>query len=107
MHPSMLYEIGFNVIAVAAIMRLRNRVVVSGDLVKLYLLAAGTFRFFVEFVRGNPVEAFGLSGPQLVLIPLVGLLIVHFARQLRAGVYRMPVPPPADGRTAVREGVAA
>ena len=37
----------------------------------------------------------GLTGPQLVLIPLTSLLVVHFVRQLRSGIYRMPAPLPA------------
>jgi phosphatidylglycerol:prolipoprotein diacylglycerol transferase len=61
---------------------------------KLYLLAYGVFRFGVEFVRGNEIQALGLSGPQLVLIPLVALLLLHFARRLRSGAYRLPVPEP-------------
>ena len=75
MHPSMLYEIAFNLVAIAVILRYRDRVAVPGDAVKLYLLAAGIFRFFVEFVRGNEPQALGLTGPQWVLIPLVGLLV--------------------------------
>lgn len=93
MHPSMVYEILFNLVAAALILRFRGRVIVQGDLLKVYLLSAGVFRFLVEFVRANPVQALGLSGPQLVLIPLVGLLLLHFARQLRRGVYRMPPAP--------------
>jgi len=94
MHPSMLYEIGFNLVAIAVILRFRDRVAVPGDGVRLYLLAAGIFRFLVEFVRGNEPQALGLSGPQWVLIPLVGLLVLHFVRQLRRGAYRVPAPPP-------------
>ena len=41
MHPSMLYEIAFNLVAVALIVRFRDRVPVVGDTLKLYLLAAG------------------------------------------------------------------
>jgi prolipoprotein diacylglyceryltransferase len=93
MHPSMLYEIGFNLVAIAVILRYRDRVPVPGDALKLYLLAAGIFRFFVEFVRGNEPQALGLSGPQWVLIPLVGLLVIHFARQIRRHAYRIPPPP--------------
>ena len=93
MHPSMLYEIAFNLVAVALIVRYRTRVPVVGDTLKLYLLAAGIFRFFVEFVRGNEPQALGLTGPQWVLIPLVGLLIAHFARQWWRGAWRVPVPP--------------
>jgi prolipoprotein diacylglyceryltransferase len=95
MHPSMLYEIGFNLIAAVLIVRLGRRVPVQGDLLKLYLLSAFTFRFLVEFVRGNEIQLLGLSGPQIVLIPLVGWLVVHFVRRYRNHGWRLPAPPPA------------
>ena len=93
MHPSMLYEVGFNLVAIALIVRYRDRVPVPGDALKLYLLAAGLFRFWVETVRGNEPQALGLTGPQWVLIPLVGLLVIHFVRQVRRDAYRIPAPP--------------
>jgi phosphatidylglycerol:prolipoprotein diacylglycerol transferase len=71
---------------------------VPGDALKAYLLAAGGFRFLVEFVRANEPQALGLSGPQWVLIPLVALLAVYFARRLRSGAYRVPAPPPVAVR---------
>ena len=92
MHPSMLYEIAFHLLAFALILRFRHRVLVQGDTLKIYLLVAGVFRFLVEFVRGNPPQIAGLSGPQVVLIPLTALLVWHFVRQWRRGVYRMPAP---------------
>jgi phosphatidylglycerol:prolipoprotein diacylglycerol transferase len=97
MHPSMLYEIAFNVVAAIAIVRWRHRVVARGDVLKLYLLAAFVFRFLVEYVRDNEVEAFGLTGPQIVLIPLIALLVVHLVRQARTGAWQMPDPPPGPG----------
>jgi prolipoprotein diacylglyceryltransferase len=93
MHPSMLYEIAFNILAAIVIVRYGDRVPVPGDALKLYLLAAGTFRFLVEFVRGNEPQALGLTGPQWVLIPLVGLLVIHVGRQIRSGAYRVPAAP--------------
>ena len=93
MHPSMVYEILFNLVAIAVILRYRDRVVVPGDAVKLYLLAAGIFQFLVEFVRGNEPQALGLTGPQWVLIPMVALLVLHFARQMHRDAYRIPAPP--------------
>ena len=95
MHPSMLYEVGFNVVAAIVMIRWRHRLVVQGDLLRLYLLAAFTFRFLVEFVRGNEVQPWGLSGPQTVLIPLLAILAIGFARQVRRGAYTVPAPPPA------------
>jgi hypothetical protein len=41
------------------------------------------------------VQWLGLTGPQLVLIPLVAWLVLHFVRQLGSGVYRLPQPQPA------------
>lgn len=94
MHPSMLYEIAFNLVAIAAILRWGRRVPAPGDLLKAYLLVAFAFRFGVELVRGNEVQALGLTGPQIVLIPLLALLAVHFLRQARAGAWRLPEAPP-------------
>lgn len=95
MHPSMLYEIGFHAAAFALIATRGPLLPIRGDTLKAYLLAYGLFRFGVEFVRGNGVQALGLTGPQLVLIPLTALLVVHFARRVRSGAYRLPAPTPA------------
>jgi phosphatidylglycerol:prolipoprotein diacylglycerol transferase len=94
MHPSMLYEIAFNLVAVVVIWRYRWRVPIAGDALKLYLLAAVVFRFLVEFVRGNEPQALGLTGPQWVLIPLGALLLIHLVRRIRSRAYRVPAPPP-------------
>lgn len=102
MHPSMLYEIAFNLAAIAVILRFRDRVLIVGDTLKLYLLAAAIFRFLVEFVRGNEPQALGLSGPQWVLMPLTALLALHFLRRLRAGDYQVPAPPPVFGEGRAR-----
>lgn len=103
MHPSMLYEILFNVIAAFVIVRYRDRVPVPGDALKAYLLAAGVFRLLVEFVRGNEPQALGLTGPQWVLMPLLALLVVHLARRLRSGAYRVPPPPVPSSLVATGE----
>ena len=95
MHPSMLYEIGFHALAFGLIAMRGPMVPIRGDTLKAYLLAYGLFRFGVEFVRGNEVQALGLTGPQLVLVPLTALLVVHFVRRLRSGAYRLPAPEPA------------
>ena len=95
MHPSMLYEIGFQAAAFGLIFTRGPLLPIRGDTLKAYLLAYGAFRFGIEFVRGNEVQAWGLTGPQIVLIPLVGLLVIHFIRRLRSGAYRLPIPEPA------------
>jgi phosphatidylglycerol---prolipoprotein diacylglyceryl transferase len=95
MHPSMIYEIIFHAVAFVLILRYRRLIVVQGDALKLYLLAAAVFRFMVEFVRGSPEVVGGLTSAQLALIPLTLPLVFYFVRQLRRGVYRMPPPVPA------------
>lgn len=94
MHPTMLYEIAFNVLAAAVLWRFRSRVPAPGDALKLYLLSAATFRFLVEFIRTSPRQLFDLTAPQWVLIPIVSLLLIHFARQARRGAWRVPLAPP-------------
>lgn len=98
MHPSMLYEIGFHAIAFGVIVTRGPLLPIRGDTLKAYLLAYGIFRFGVEFVRGNEIQALGLTGPQLVLIPLTALLVIHFARRLWSGAYRIPIPVQAGAR---------
>jgi phosphatidylglycerol:prolipoprotein diacylglycerol transferase len=93
MHPTMLYEIAFNALAVLAILRWRDRVPAAGDALKLYLLAAAAFRFGVEYLRTSPRLALDLTAPQWVLIPMIALLAVHFARQAQRGAWRVPIAP--------------
>lgn len=87
MHPSFLYEIVFHSLAFLALWRYRDRLAIEGESFKLYLLAYGLFRFALEFVRGNPEMAFGMSGSQLFLIVTVPLLLVRTIRKWRSGPY--------------------
>lgn len=93
MHPTMLYEIAFNLVAAVLIWRYRRLVPVPGDTLKLYLMAAGIFRFLVEFLRTSPPQALGLTAPQWVLIPVLVLLAIHFGREIRRNAWTVPVPP--------------
>lgn len=93
MHPSFLYEIAFFVALFAALLRLRSRVQIPGELFKIFLAAYCVFRFAVEFVRGNEVIALGLTRSQWFLLATGPLIAWYFLRQVRAGAYRSP-----DGR---------
>jgi phosphatidylglycerol:prolipoprotein diacylglycerol transferase len=88
LHPSFLYEIGFCLAAFVALLAVRARLGVPGELFKLFLLGYGLFRFAVEFVRGNPVMALGLTGTQLFLALTLPLLIGYFVAQIARGAYR-------------------
>ncbi len=90
MHPSFLYEIAFHALAFTALVWMRDRVPVRGELLKIYLLGYAVFRFLVEFVRGNSAVWLGLSYSQLFLLPSTLLLILYFSRRAASGVYRVP-----------------
>ncbi len=93
MHPSMLYEIAFHLVAFVVVVRLRGRLGKEGDVFKLYLLGYALFRFWVEFVRGGPQVAAGLTRPQLFLIPSSLVLAAYFGRRLaRTRPSSLPVP---------------
>ena len=92
LHPSFLYEIVFHLVMFVLLLGyFRPRVVVEGDLFKIYLLAYAIFRFFVEFVRGNVVMWHGLSGSQLFLIPSTILLVGYFLRRGRSSGANEPL----------------
>lgn len=94
MHPSFLYEIAFHALAFGVLWVFRDRLAGGGASFKWYLLAYGLFRFAVEFVRGNPSMAAGLSGSQLFLAVTIPLLLVQMMRSRRQLATQL-VPEPA------------
>jgi prolipoprotein diacylglyceryltransferase len=92
MHPSFLYESAFLALAAWVLFaRSRRRTpavpwAVEGDRFKLFLFAYAVFRFFVEFVRGNPVMGFGLSGSQLMVLLSSVVLALYFLRRRQRAV---------------------
>jgi len=95
LHPSFVYEIAFHFAMLAVLLRLRRRPALRGELFKVYLLAYATFRFLIEFVRGNEVVWAGLTRSQLFLIPSILLLAGYFRRRRRP-LAAPPVLEPAD-----------
>ncbi|OFE14444.1 diacylglyceryl transferase [Humibacillus sp. DSM 29435] len=75
LHPSFAYEIVFHLIALALLLRWRDRLAEPAGLFTLYVAGYAVFRFFVEFVRGNEVAWLGLTRPQLVLAVLGPLTV--------------------------------
>lgn len=83
LHPSFVYEIAFHFAMLGALLRLRHRPDLQGELFKVYLLAYAAFRFLIEFVRGNETVWAGLTRSQLFLIPSTFLLAGYFLRRAR------------------------
>ncbi len=89
MHPSFVYESLFLALAAwwlyprAAKQQYPWTWMRDGDLFKLFLLAYAVFRFGVEFVRGNPVMAWGLTGSQLMVLSAMPWLAWHVIHRMR------------------------
>jgi prolipoprotein diacylglyceryl transferase len=84
-HPTPLYDAGFNLIWFGVLLLLRDHPAMGdGNLLKLGLAGYALFRFLVEFVRNNPVVALGLTGPQLFCLALLGLLVLYYGRRWQA-----------------------
>lgn len=83
LHPSLLYEVAFHAVAFAVLWRLRGRLARPGDLFVSYVAAYALFRFAVEFVRGNEPFWLGLSGPQVLCLILLPLLVWRLTRVIR------------------------
>jgi phosphatidylglycerol:prolipoprotein diacylglycerol transferase len=92
MHPSMLYEIGFQLAMFAVLWRLRGRLKEEGDLFKLDVFAYALFRLAVEFVRGSPAVFAGLTRPQLFLVPSILAFSVYITWR---SLQRAPEPAAA------------
>ncbi|ETW23129.1 prolipoprotein diacylglyceryl transferase [Mycobacterium gastri 'Wayne'] len=87
MHPSFLYEIGFQLAAFAVLLWLRNQLTQPGELFVLYVAGYAVFRFFVEFVRANETVWLGLTRPQWFLLPSFVLIAIRLGYGYRRGHY--------------------
>jgi prolipoprotein diacylglyceryltransferase len=84
-HPTPLYDAGFNLLWFAALIALRDHPrLQNGNLLKLGLGGYLVFRFAVEFVRNNPVLAWGLTGQQFACLALLAALAVYYGRRWQA-----------------------
>ena len=77
-HPAQLYSSAGAAATFVLLARLWGRLPREGDLFRLYLILAGTSRFFVEFFRERTIGPGGLSLAQwgslgVILIGMIGL----------------------------------
>ncbi|KAA1249145.1 prolipoprotein diacylglyceryl transferase [Mycobacterium simiae] len=87
MHPSFLYEIGFQLATFVVLLWLRSRVPHPGELFVLYVAGYAVFRFFVEFTRANETVWLSLTRPQWFLLPSLLLIAVRLGYGYRRGYY--------------------
>ena len=83
-HPTPLYDAGFNLLWFAVLIALRDHPrMQDGNLLKFGLAGYAVFRFVVEFVRNNQVLAWGLTGQQYFCLGLLLLLAVYYGWKRR------------------------
>ncbi len=75
-HPTPIYEFIICSILFAIMWKNRTKILGEGKMFMWYLVAAGTERFTIEFLRINPRLLFGLSEAQLISLPLIALGII-------------------------------
>jgi phosphatidylglycerol:prolipoprotein diacylglycerol transferase len=80
--PTPLFESFASLIFFLILMRLRKIEMKTGTLFFIYLIMNGFARFTVEFIRLNPVAAFGLTQAQIVAICFItagigGLIFIN------------------------------
>jgi phosphatidylglycerol---prolipoprotein diacylglyceryl transferase len=95
-HPTQLYEAAFHLTAAIALFWLWRRGRFRGQLIKFYIIAYLSYRFFSEFIRPEPEIWMGLTAYQwaaVVLIPLFAALWIHDSRVGQAF--------PSDGSSAL------
>jgi uncharacterized radical SAM superfamily Fe-S cluster-containing enzyme/prolipoprotein diacylglyceryltransferase len=109
LHPSLLYEAAGCLALFALLWWLRDRVRVPGAIFDLFLAGYWALRFAVEFWRGSPEMALGLSGTQLFLLATGPLLALQVVRQARRVVLQGWAPRPLawSGGKRVRAEVTA
>jgi len=94
LHPTPIYELFLGVLIFALLWQLRKKEYHMGILFMVYLILSGFARFFVEFIRLNPLLLLGLSEAQLISIVLIaiGILGIFFINRFREKFSFTPQP---------------
>ena len=95
-HPAIAYEMIWDMVALAMIWPLRNRLRPDGMLFVLYGALYSVGRFFISFLRVDKEYLFGLNEAQIVAIIVLAVAIPLLA--YKAQLVRRPGPAP--GRPA-------
>jgi phosphatidylglycerol:prolipoprotein diacylglycerol transferase len=75
-HPTQLYSAAFLVLLSGILLFTGSRSTFRGQVIASYGILYGTFRFFIEFLRGDPRGTVDLAGIALSTSQVVSLLLV-------------------------------
>ncbi|HRX15203.1 MAG TPA: prolipoprotein diacylglyceryl transferase [Spirochaetota bacterium] len=81
-YPTSLFESFFYFIIASSLIILRKRKRPSGFIFAIFLISMGLIRFFVEFIRVNPILVLGLTQAQIIAFGLIttGVAILIWQR---------------------------
>ncbi|MCL5292677.1 MAG: prolipoprotein diacylglyceryl transferase [Actinobacteria bacterium] len=85
MHPTQLYEFGYNIVIFAILWSLRKKVEADGLIFWLYIGLYGVFRLVVEFLRVRPILVLGLGGSQLFSLAMIAASILMIGFKYAGG----------------------
>ena len=94
-HPAQLYEAAFQLAAGAVLVSMARRRLLPGRLFALYLVAYGTFRFGVEFVRETPRVLAGYSVYQALCVVMIAAGAVTLVLRSKGVDVHAPAPAAA------------
>ena len=95
--PVILYEMAWNMIALAIIWQLRGRLKPDGMLFALYLALYSVGRFGVSFLREDKIWAFGMQEAHYIALLVLAITIPLMAWKARP-TWRMELAPVTVGR---------
>jgi phosphatidylglycerol:prolipoprotein diacylglycerol transferase len=98
-HPTPIYETLVVGLVAYALWRLRDRLA-PGMLFAFYLVATGTERFLIEFLRRNDELVAGLTQAQLIALGMIIAGGIWIARRAQRGELWAPAPPSAQAARA-------
>ena len=105
-HPIQLYEVLFHALAAGLLVFLIQKRLCESHRLQLYLIAYCMFRWSTEFLRPEPIWAFGMTAYQWAVLGFGLALALQWRLESRAAAKRKlepqaahhPVPPPATPR---------
>ena len=82
-HPTQIYEIIYNLIVFAVLVRLRGRFKPDGSLFLIYLSLYSLWRFGISFLREGTPFLFGLQEAQVIALIVLAIAISLLAFRTR------------------------
>lgn len=95
-HPTVVYEIIFNVLAFVVLLKLRGKFKPEGSLYLIYLSLYSAWRLGIDFLRDGTPFLFGLHQAQVISIVILLIAVPWMAKNTRWAKPEPAPPVPTD-----------